>query len=210
MYIIIKLKVMFMHKIKSSYIKKAIIFPVAVVAVLIIIALIAVPKIIARIPTATDATRAVTTYNVDDYYLVNYDDFSDLRLNNFVGWLSSDDIALGCAVTYKSEDEGTSSASLLERSSEPWKDGTIVIIGENSDREFRNLHKATINNEFTIEFHQHDSYTYKIKDIVATVDKDEINDYMDKGDALLCRPYNDFSQLGSTYYYTLYVCEMVK
>lgn len=199
-----------MDKLKSSYIKKGIIFPLVTIIVLIILSVIFVPKIINMIPTGTDATQAITQYNANDYYLVDYKNFEDLRLNNFVGWLSSDDIALGCAVTYKSEDEGTTASSLLERSSEPWNDGTVVIIGENSDREFRNLHKATINNEFTIDFHQHDSYTYKIKEIIPTRTKSEINDYMDESDAILCLPYNDFSKFGNEYFYTIYLAEMVK
>lgn len=199
-----------MNGLKSSYIRKAIIFPTVVVIILIILATIFVPPFIARIPTATDATRGVKEYNADDYYLVNYDNFEDLRLNNFVGWLSSDDIALGCAVTYKSEDENTSAASLLEYSKEPWNKGTLVIIGDNTDAEFRNLHKANMNDTFTIEFHKHDSYTYAVKDIVPTRTKEEIKDYIDEGDAILCLPYNDFSKLGSEYFYTVYVCKIVK
>lgn len=199
-----------MKGLKSGYIKKAIIFPLSTVVVLAIIATIIVPSLITKIPTATDATRGVKEYNADDYYLVNYDNFEDLRLNNFVGWLSSDDIALGCAVTYKSEDENTTASSLLEYSEEPWNNGTIVIIGDNTDREFRNLHKANFNDTFTIEFHKHDTYTYAIKDIVPTRTKDEIKDYIDEGDAILCLPYNDFSKLGSEYFYTLYICKAVK
>lgn len=199
-----------MKGLKSSYIRKAIVFPIVVVIILIVIATLIVPSIITRIPTATDATKGVKEYNADDYYLVNYDNFEDLRLNNFVGWLSSDDIALGCALTYKSEDENTTAASLLATSTEPWNKGTIIIIGDNTDAEFRNLHKANYNDTFTIEFHKHDSYTYAVKDIVPTRTKDEINDYVDEGDAILCLPYNDFSQLGTEYFYTLYVCKLVK
>jgi flagellar basal body-associated protein FliL len=199
-----------MTKLKKSYISKAIIFPIIVVAILVIIAVFTVPKIIQMIPTGTDSTNAVTEYNAEDYYLVDYKNFHDLRLNNFTGWLSSDDIALGCAVTYKSEDEDTSAASLLERSSEPWNNGCVVIIGDNTDKEFRNLHKATMNNEVTIQFYQHDSYTYKITDIISTINKDEINDYMAENRLIMCLPYNNFSDLGNTYYYTAYIAELVQ
>lgn len=199
-----------MKKLRSSYIKKATLFPLITIVALIIVSIIAVPKLLPMIPTATDATKAVKEYNADDYYLVNYSNFEDLRLNNFVGWLSSDDIALGCAVTYKSENEDTNAASLLSMSTEPWNDGTIVIIGSNTDKEFRNLHKAAINNTFNIEFHQHNNYTYKIKEIIPTKSKDEIKEYTDEADAILCLPYNDFSKFGKEYFYTLYVCDQVK
>lgn len=199
-----------MRRLKSQYIKKAILFPLIIVILLTILAIPVVPRFIQMMPRSINPTGAVLDYDESDYYLVNYKNFGDLRLNNFVGWLSSDDIALGCAITYKSEDENTTAASLLERSSEPWNDGTLVIVGDNTDREFRNLHKATINNEFTIEFHKHDSYTYAVKDIVPIVDKEEINKYMKDSDAILCLPYNDFSKLGSEYFYTIYLCDQVK
>ena len=86
-----------MNDLKSSYIKKAVVFPLVTVAVLIVIAALAVPKIIASLPVATDKTQAVKTYNAKDYdyYLREFDSFDDLRLNRFVGWISSDDAALG-------------------------------------------------------------------------------------------------------------------
>lgn len=199
-----------MDKLKSSYITKAVIFPVIVVAILIVIAIMIVPGIINALPRGTDAQHAVKQYNADDYYLVNYNDFDDLRLNNFIGWLSSEDIALGCALTYKSENEDTSAASVLECSTEPWNNGKLLIIGDNTDKEFRNLHKANNSDEFTIEFHKHDAYTYAIKKIVPIASSDELKGYMDEGDCVLCLPYNDFSQLGSEYFYTVYVAEMVE
>lgn len=198
-----------MGNLKASYIKKAIIFPAVTVAVLIIISIFAVPKIIAAIPTGTDATMAQTEYDANDYYLVEYDNFSDLRLNNFVGWISSDDIALGCALTYKSEDEDTSAASLLEKSVEPWNDGCTTIIGDNTDREFRNMHKASINHEFTIEYYNHGSYTYKIREIIPSVKLNEMDSYANDYDCVLALPFNDFSNFGAKHFYTIYLAELV-
>ena len=43
-----------MNDLKSSYIKKAVVFPLVTVAVLIVIAALAVPKIIASLPVETD------------------------------------------------------------------------------------------------------------------------------------------------------------
>ena len=135
-----------MNDLKSSYIKKAVVFPLVTVAVLIVIAALAVPKIIASLPVATDKTQAVKTYNAKDYdyYLREFDSFDDLRLNRFVGWISSDDAALGCAVTYNSENEDTDAASLMPESAEPWNNGCVMIVGDNTDGEFRNLHKAVV------------------------------------------------------------------
>lgn len=199
-----------MHDLKMGYIKKALIFPLVVVAVLVIVAAISVPSIIRSLPVATDRTQAVKTYNAKDYdyYLKEYERFDDLRLNRFVGWLHSDDIALGCAVTYNSEDEDSDAASLLPQSTEPWLNGCVMIIGDNSDIEFRNLHKATIGDEVTVDFYAKDSYTYKIKQIEVNVTKDEILDYQKEDTLILCKPYKNFEKDGS-YFYSIYIAELV-
>ena len=66
-----------MNKLKRSYIKRALVIPLLISAVLIVAATIAVPKIIASMPVSTDKTHAVTKYNPEDYdlYLREYKRF---------------------------------------------------------------------------------------------------------------------------------------
>lgn len=200
-----------MNRLKSNYFKKAVIFPLITVAILIVIASVLVPKIISSLPVSTDKTEAVKTYDAKDYdyYLKEYDDFSSLRLNRFVGWLSSDDAALGCAVTYGSENEDTDAASLLTDSTEPWNNGCVMIIGDNTDTEFRNLHKADIGDVVTVDFYAKDSYSYKIKQIDVNVSRDEIIKYNKPDSLILCRPYKNFEKDGS-YFYVVYAAELMK
>ncbi|WP_177916915.1 sortase domain-bontaining protein [uncultured Eubacterium sp.] len=200
-----------MNDLKSSYIKKTVIFPLVTVAILIVVAALSVPKIIASLPVATDKTQAVKTYNAKDYdyYLKEFDSFEELRLNRFVGWISSDDVALGCAVTYNSEDEDTKASSLMPESTEPWNNGCVMIVGDNTDDEFRNLHKASVGDEVTVDFYAKDSYTYKIKQIEVNLTRDEILKYKKDNTLILCRPYKNFEKDGS-YFYTIYIAEAVQ
>lgn len=200
-----------MNDLKSSYIKKTVIFPLVTVAILIVVAALSVPKIIASLPVATDKTQAVKTYNAKDYdyYLKEFDSFEELRLNRFVGWISSDDVALGCAVTYNSEDEDTKASSLMPESTEPWNNGCVMIAGDNTDDEFRNLHKASVGDEVTVDFYAKDSYTYKIKQIEVNLTRDEILKYKKDNTLILCRPYKNFEKDGS-YFYTIYIAEAVR
>lgn len=199
-----------MNRLKSSYIKRAVIYPLFVLAGLIIIATIVVPKFIASLPVATDKVHAVTQYNVEDYdmFPAKYDSFSKLKHNRFVGWLSSEDAALGCAITYDSENEETNAASLIKGSTEPWNNGCVMIIGKNTDAEFRNLHKAEIGDVVDVEFYENSTYSYKISSVEYIVSRDGIKDLKKKNSLLMCLPYKNFEK-DNSYFYTVYVADLI-
>ncbi|WP_297131344.1 sortase domain-bontaining protein [uncultured Eubacterium sp.] len=199
-----------MNKLKSSYIKRAVVYPLFVLAGLIITATIVVPKFIASLPVATDKVHAVTQYNVEDYdmFPTKYNSFSELKHNRFVGWLSSEDAALGCAITYDSEDESTEVASLIKGSTEPWNDGCVMIVGKNSDAVFRNLHKSKIGNKIDVEFYENSTYTYKISSVDYMISRDEIKNFKKKNSLVMCLPYVNFAENGS-FYYTVYVADLI-
>lgn len=200
-----------MNKLKSEYIKKAVIIPLLVLAVLILAATFIVPKFIDSLPVGTDKVHAVTQYNVEEYDLfpTEYSKFDELAHNRFVGWLSSEDVALGCAVTYDSENEDSKASSLIKGSTEPWNDGCVMIIGKNTDNEFRNLHKAKIGDEVEVEFYKNNTYKYQISDIEYTVSRDEIKNYKNKNSLIMCLPYKNFDKNGE-YYYTVFVADLIE
>ena len=101
-----------LNRIKNDFLLMCIILPIALSLGLMVVCYFAIPPFIAWLPTNTDSTDAVVEYDPNEYYLVDYMNFSDLRLNNFVGWISSDDLGLGCAVNYDSENEFTEAFSL--------------------------------------------------------------------------------------------------
>lgn len=200
-----------MNKLKSEYIKKAVIIPLLVLAVLILAATFIVPKFIDSLPVGTDKVHAVTQYNVEEYDLfpTEYSKFDELAHNRFVGWLSSEDVALGCAVTYDSENEDSKASSLIKGSTEPWNDGCVMIIGKNTDNEFRNLHKAKIGDEVEVELYKNSTYKYQISDIEYTVSHDEIKNYKNKNSLIMCLPYKNFDKNGE-YYYTVFVADLIE
>lgn len=200
-----------MNRLKSSYIMRAVVYPLLVLAVLIIIATIIVPKFIESLPVATDKVQAVTQYNVKDYdmFPTKYSKFSKLEHNRFIGWLSSEDVALGCAVTYNSENENSNAASLLKGSTEPWNNGCVMIIGKNTDNEFRNLHKAKIGDKIDIEFYKNDTYHYQISDVEYIVSRDEISNFKGKNKLIMCLPYKNFEK-DDEFFYTVYTADLIK
>lgn len=200
-----------MNRLKSSYIMRAVVYPLLVLAVLIITATFVVPKFIESLPVATDKIHAVKQYNVKDYdmFPTKYNEFSELNHNRFIGWLSSEDVALGCAVTFDSENENSNAASLLKGSTEPWNNGCIMIIGKNSDAEFRNLHKAKIGDKIDIEFYKNGTYHYQINSIEYIVSRDEIKDFSDKNKLIMCLPYKNFEK-DNDFFYTVYTADLIK
>ncbi len=200
-----------MNRLKSSYIMRAVVYPLLVLAVLIITATIIVPKFIESLPVATDKVQAVTQYNVKDYdmFPTKYSKFSELEHNRFIGWLSSEDVALGCAVTYNSENENSNAASLLKSSTEPWNNGCVMIIGKNTDNEFRNLHKAKIGDKIDIEFYKNDTYHYQISDVEYIVSRDEISNFKGKNKLIMCLPYKNFEK-DDEFFYTVYTADLIK
>lgn len=200
-----------MNRLKSSYIMRAVVYPLLVLAVLIITATFVVPKFIDSLPVATDKVHAVTQYNVKDYdmFPTKYNEFSELNHNRFIGWLSSENVALGCAVTFDSENENSNAASLLKGSTEPWNNGCVMIIGKNSDAEFRNLHKAKIGDEIDIEFYKNGIYHYQINSIEYIVSRDEIKDFSDKNKLIMCLPYKNFEK-DNDFFYTVYTADLIK
>lgn len=200
-----------MNRLKSSYIMRAVVYPLLVLAVLIITATFVVPKFIDSLPVATDKVHAVTQYNVKDYdmFPTKYNEFSELNHNRFIGWLSSEDVALGCAVTFDSENENSNAASLLKGSTEPWNNGCVMIIGKNSDAKFRNLHKAKIGDEIDIEFYKNGTYYYQINSIEYIVSRDEIKNFSDKNKLIMCLPYKNFEK-DNDFFYTVYTADLIK
>ncbi|MDO4363898.1 MAG: sortase [Clostridia bacterium] len=200
-----------MNRLKSSYIMRAVVYPLLILAVLIITATFVVPKFIDSLPVATDKVHAVTQYNIKDYdmFPTRYNKFSELNHNRFIGWLSSEDIALGCAVTFDSENENSNAASLIKGSTEPWNNGCVMVIGKNTDDEFRNLHKAQIGDKVDIEFYKNGTYHYQISDIEYIVSRDEIKDFSDKNKLVMCLPYKNFEK-DNDFFYTVYTADLIK
>ncbi len=200
-----------LKNIKDNFIMFGLVVPLVFSLIVVIIAYFAVPPFIEWLPNNKDKTQAVVEFDKNDYYLVSYENFAELRLNNFVGWLSSDDLGLGCAVTYDSEKEDANVASLSPLSKEPWiNNGGLIVTGKNTDKVFRNLHKAKIGDQVTINFNGHEAYTYEVVEITNKENREESYRHFGNDTLVMCMQINDFRNLKEDYLYKVVVAKLVR
>ena len=100
-------------------------------------------------------------------------------------------------------------ASLTKASSEPWNGGCAVVFGSNTKSQFNSLHSAKIGDTVDFEFFSHDIYSYKITQIIHNQTEKDIKKIGGKNTLVMCLSYNDFSNSGNSYFYTVYVAEQV-
>ena len=199
-----------LKNIKDNFIVFGLVVPIIVAIIAVVGSYFIVPVFIDSMPNNKDRTQAVEEFDRKEYYLVDYDNFSELRLNNFVGWLSSNDLGLGCAITYNSEMETALNASLSPISKEPWiNNGGLIVTGKNRDKVFRNLHKAKIGDQITINFNSHETYTYEIVEIYNKENREETYAHYADNTLVLCLQMNDFRDLNNAYLYKVFVAKLV-
>lgn len=194
-----------MTSLNLNFIKRAFIVPI--IATVIVIAAIFV--IAPKMAESTQSTvSSVSKIDLSGYSLVEYDSFDELEPGAYIGSISSDAFDINAAVTY-SLDSTKSSVLLNDMSSEPWNNGCIILNGSNTSSQFKNLHHAEIGDEVVVDFYSNNNYTYKITDISYGNAEDDIASFKQNNTLIMCLPYNNFDDLGNSYYYAVYVAEKV-
>jgi len=192
-----------MKSLKLTHIIRGIVIPI-IVALVFSAALFAVEPMFAEtmktIYTAPSSQK-------NDYERVKYNSFKELKTDNAVGYLSSSDFKFSTNVLYSSSQAKYSSLGTL--STEPWNEGCAVVYGKYVYSQLRFLDNANIGDSVTFDIYNHEKYTYKIKKIINNQTEDDIKSLRTSNTLLMCVEYNDFSNLGSSYFYTVYVAEMV-
>ncbi len=185
-----------------NFFKRAIIVPVIVTAIVIGALYMAIPKYVnegqAR-PTSVNERIDLSQYSVKEY-----NSFSQLKAGDYVGTIRCDNIDLGnTAVLYLSENDN--GVYVESGSSEPWNGGSVLIIGNDINNQFGKFYNSEKGDKIELEFYSRDTYTYKIQNKAVGVTKKEINNYLGDGRLVLAVPFNDFSNLGGSFFYTLYI-----
>lgn len=199
-------KDMFMNSLILNFIKRAVIVPVIVTALCVCGVRFIAPKLV----ESSNQVSAVTSESVDAsiYNLVKYNNFNDLKKNDYVATVTCETVGMSCAAVFNCEDE-PKAVDVDASSTEPWNDGTVVLVGENTASQFNKLHKANLGDEVVVEFYKHDKYTYKISKIEHSYSRENIQNSMKYKGLLLCCAYNDFSDLENSKLYTVYFAEKV-
>lgn len=188
-----------------NFIKRAFIVPIIATVIVIAGISLAVPKMAA---STQENSISVPQIDMSGYSLVDYDSFDELEAGSYIGSVSSDALSINAAITY-SLDSSKSSVLLNDISGEPWNDGCVILNGANTSAQFKQLHHAVIGDEINVDFYSNDNYTYKITEIsYGNTDKD-ISSFKQNNTLVMCLPYNNFDDLGNSYYYAVYVAEKV-
>ena len=189
-----------------NFFKRAIIVPVVVTALVI-------GSIYAFSPTfITEGTqRTVSTgENIDlsDYKVKEYSSFKQLKPGDYIGTVSCKSVDLGeTPIVYISKNEKAVYA--IDGSVEPWNGGSILIIGNDVYSQFLKLYNSEKGDKVSVNFYSGDTYNYKIEKKVAGVTESELKNYIKDGKLVLAVPYNDFSNLGTSFFYFLYIAGRV-
>ena len=185
-----------------NFIKRAIIIPIAVTVIVIGVIYSAVPRFISEGQTRTSSLNDridLSLYNVKEY-----NSFKELNAGDYIGDLRCENIDLGStAVVYKTESDNAVYASGVSK--EPWSSGSMLIIGNDNSSQFGKFYNSKKGDKISLEFYSKETYKYKIEKKVVGVTDSELNGYVKDGKLIIAVPYNDFSNLGSSFFYTLYI-----
>ena len=192
-----------MNSLVFNFIKKGIIIPLAITALFIAGIAVVAPELGKRYQTTYPAQVSQQL----EYEKIDYDLFKDLKSDDTIGYMSSDDISLSSNILFNTQKANY--ASLSKKSSEPWNNGCVIVFGNNVISQFKSLHNAGIGNKIDFEIYGHDKYTYKITKIVHNQTQEDIEAFKQDNTLIMCLSYNDFSNLGNSYFYTLYIAELV-
>jgi sortase (surface protein transpeptidase) len=194
-----------MNSLTFNFIKRAFIIPIAVTLVVVLGMFIFIPTS----SSAQSTTTSVSKIDLSGYSLAQYSKFKQLDISAYVGSISSDSLGINCAITYSLDSENINTVLLSENSTEPWNDGSVVLLGDDNTSEFKTLHDSVIGDEITIDFYSNNKYTYKINDVSYGKTLKDIKSYNKKNTLVMYVPYSNFDDLSNSYYYVEYVAELV-
>ncbi|MBQ9517022.1 MAG: hypothetical protein IJR60_02990 [Eubacterium sp.] len=185
-----------------NFIKRAVIIP-------LVLAVIAAALVLAAVKFAperlTEDQNEQTTYSVQEVQ-----EFSKLQSGDYVGRLVFAD-GTERAVTF---DESTGNTLvLLQKSKEPWKNGSAVIRGTGVSAQLGELRHLKQGDTFTFDIGKRGGFEYEITDVASGVSAKDASAYTgQKGKAkmlYLCRSYNDFSSADKTKLYVVYTARQI-
>ena len=188
-----------------NFLKRAVIVPAVITGIVLAVFLMRMPSQIASSKERFVQTEA-SDISLSDFSTVSFTAFSQLTDGDYVGTVKCDSIGMAeRPIVYNTLNKAF--IYLDARSTEPWDNGCVILWGENNAAQLLNLHSAKIADTFEVSFYENESRSYSLQKIVTNVTEDEIYDYSEADTLLLILPYNDFSALGESRLYTIYIAK---
>ena len=198
-----------MDSLTVNFIKRAIIVPLIAALLTAALLVTAGPRITAKSEVAkNNETTQVQSLDLTGYSVKSYKTFKQLKSGDLAATIKCDNIGFGeKAVVFDISDKRY--ITMNKASSEPWNNGGVLFMGNNTSEQFKELHAAQKGDEFVVSFYDNNAYTYKLKKIIPCATAKELTSYIKDNTLVLCLQYNDFKDLGNSYYYQVYIAEMV-
>ena len=198
-----------MRALAFNFVRRAIIVPVVVTALLLAVLMYMAPRQIAQ-----SAANVNTVYaggvSLASFNTVDYDSFSALTEDAFVGTLSCEALEMP-AVAVLNGTQNNANIGMAENSAEPWGSNSgILLIGMNTVNQLKYLHSAAVGNEFTFSFYGNGNYRYAVERVVPNCAEDDLDAYCEEGTLVLCLPYNDVSSEDAPALYLVCVAREVQ
>ena len=198
-----------MDSLTVNFIKRAIIVPLIAALLTAALLVTAGPRITAKSEVAkNNETTQVQSLDLTGYSVKSYKTFKQLKSGDLAATIKCENIGFGeKAVVFDISDKRY--ITMNKARSEPWNNGGVLFMGNNTSEQFKELHAAQKGDEFVVSFYDNDAYTDKLKKIIPCATAKELTSYIKDNTLVLCLQYNDFKDLGNSYYYQVYIAEMV-
>lgn len=186
-----------------NFFKRAIIVPIILTIIASVGIYVVTPGLINRggegKAASDDSVIDLSSYDTRDYKT-----FSQLKEGEYVGTIECSNIGLNkTAVVYQTDKSNSIFAS--GDSKEPWNNGGTAIVTTDTKSELSKFYNAEKGDKITVDFFSNGEYTYKLdKKVICQTEKD-IKNYIKPSTLVICVPYNDFTNLSYSYYYTIYI-----
>ena len=196
-----------MTSLMFNFVKRAIIIPILLLVIVVVCIYLVVPRML-NTANAAPSTETVEDADIVDlsysYDTVEYDSFNKLGQGNYVGTIECANVGMSkIAIVY--DDDQKNAVSTFTGSREPWKNGSIAIITNDISSDLSKIYNAEKGDEIKVDFFSNNEYTYTLeKKVIGKTEKD-IKSYMNGTDLVICVPYNNFSDLSNSFYYTIYI-----
>ncbi|MGN0523480.1 MAG: sortase domain-bontaining protein [Eubacterium sp.] len=195
-----------MNSLLFNFARRSILVPLVVTLLAVSITCVLMPKLAASSNKDTPVTA--NEIDVAQYSLTDYNSFSELEDDTYIGNISVPKVNINCAVIYNSNTE-IDALNMISSSTEPWGNGAMVVTGTNTKSQLNYLHRANIGDEIDFEPYKHSYYQYKISDIIYGVDEDSLESCLKENTLVLCLPYTDFYDADDENLYTVYIADLV-
>ena len=144
--------------------------------------------------------KSTPVYNVQEFEM-----FSQLEEGSYVGKLRSESLNFSSDIT--AFESVSSSLVLNESSKEPWKNGSVILIGTSAKNQLAVFRGAKKGDKLSLEIYVNDKLEYTITDIEYGLHYEELEKLSGKDKLFVCRSYNDFSNLSKSKLYAVYSAE---